>query len=153
LKYADKCPVSPCIPHYLVVAGAVGLIGIGLHMILHIHEIYSVTKSGESSSITKLVLNGVSVILLLIIIFLSGWFIAGCIWVFRVWNKVQYENPNEPDYCHQTLYRFTFSILLISIIYQLFSYFRFALYGYSLIRKIVDKKNKGGAIPVPTTEP
>jgi len=152
LKYAEQCPISRQIPHYLVVAGAVGLIGIGLHMILYIYQIYIVTKSDEISPIIKLVLDGISIILLLLMIFLSVWFIAGCVWLFRVWSKVQYENPNEPDYCHRTLYRFTFWILLISVIYQLFSYFRLFFYGYSLIRRISDKKNKDGATPVPTTE-
>jgi len=152
LKYAEQCPISSQIPHYLFVAGAVGLIGIGLDMILHIHQIYSITKSDETSPIIKLILHGISIILLLLMIFLSVWFIAGCVWLFRVWNKVQYENPNEPNYCHQTLYRFTFWILLLSIIYQLFTYFRLFFYGYSLVHQISNKKNKDGAIPVPTTE-
>lgn len=52
--------------------------------------------------------------------FLFIWFILGCIWVFSVWGAVQYTNPHQGTYCHHTLYRFAFTILLISLIVKIF---------------------------------
>lgn len=66
-------------------------------------------------------LCGISVVVLFIVIFLFGWFIAGCIWVFGAWDRVQYNDPEEANYCHPTVYRVTFWLLILSIIYQIYS--------------------------------
>jgi hypothetical protein len=55
------------------------------------------------------------------LIFLFIWFIIGCIWIYRSWNKVQYIDPNQNNYCHPVLYRFTFSFLLLALLLQILS--------------------------------
>lgn len=56
---------------------------------------------------------------LFLYVFLFIWFILGCIWVFGVWGAVQYRNSRQDTYCHPTLYRFAFIVLLISLIVKI----------------------------------
>jgi hypothetical protein len=57
----------------------------------------------------------------ILLFFLFVWFIAGCIWIFRVWNNVQYVDPNQGDYCHPVLYRFAFWLLILALIFKILS--------------------------------
>jgi succinate dehydrogenase hydrophobic anchor subunit len=149
LKYEDKCPVNKRIPHYLVVAGAVGLTLSGLSLAQIMLRICDVFKSDASASITKRLVRGISIVVFLLNIFIFAWFIAGCVWVFGAWNKVQYKRPNRTNYCSSTLYRFAFWLLLLSILYHLFTCCR----SCTQLNESSNKKKKSGAIPVPTTEP
>lgn len=53
----------------------------------------------------------------LISIFLFIWFILGCIWTFGVRSQVQFNNPSLPNYCQPTLYKWTFALLIITIVW------------------------------------
>lgn len=52
-------------------------------------------------------------------IFLFGWSIAGWIWILEVWNKVQFKYENKDDYCHPLVYKFTLSVLLFKVIFEM----------------------------------
>jgi len=149
LKYEDKCPVNKRIPHYLVVAGAVGLTLIGLTLAQIILRICDVFKSDASASTIKCLVRSIPIVAFLLNIFILGWFIAGCVWVFGAWNKVQYKHPYRTNYCSSTLYRFAFWLLLLSIFYHLFTCCR----SCTQLNEPSNKKKKSGAMPVPTTEP
>jgi len=149
LKYADECPVNWRIPHYLVVAGTVGLGLVGLSIAGTILQLSGICTADNRARITKFVLRIIPILAFLLTIFIFVWFIAGCVWVFGAWSEVQYKHPNQPGYCHRTLYRFAFWLLIISILYSLFTCCR----SYKQLREPSKKKKKGGAIPVPTTEP
>jgi hypothetical protein len=56
-----------------------------------------------------------------LLVFLFIWFMFGCIWVFRSWNIVEYDDSNSTNYCHPVLYRFTFWFLVISLIFKILS--------------------------------
>ncbi|CAF4575488.1 unnamed protein product [Rotaria sp. Silwood1] len=123
--YANKCPFNWHIPHYLVVSGVIGLILIILNAVLdflasHAKSMLDDATVRASHCGACCGMCGLLIVISGLIIFLVGWSIAGCIWVFRAWNKIQYENPDRYDYCHPTLYRFAywlfFSINYIHII-------------------------------------
>ncbi|CAF1322314.1 unnamed protein product [Adineta steineri] len=153
-RYADECPVNWRIPHYLIVGGAVGFIAIIAAIFQALLALCIKPKMNETDLSTPTIvaacgLCGISIILFFIIIFLIGWFIAGCIWVFRVWNKVQYRNSERLDYCNPILYRFAYWLLFISILYHLFTLIR----SCCPVRQQLMNNRKNNAIPVPTTEP
>lgn len=127
-RYADRCPANWRIPHYSFIAGVVGLVTIVLMMIQAVLALVIATKvpKDEKSNVGGFVvatcgLCGISVVVIFLTIFLLGWFIAGCVWVFGAWNRVQYDDPDGTNYCHPTVYRVTFWLLLLSLIYQLYT--------------------------------
>jgi hypothetical protein len=150
--YSDKCQLNWRIPHYLVVAGVIGIIIGILFVVARLLAVLGIYQGNISVSTGLAACCGICsifVILAFLSIFYIGWFIAGCIWVFSAWGKVQYSDKDKNNYCHPTLYRFAFWLLLISVLYQVFICFR----GGVIIRDQSKNKGKGGAIPVRTTEP
>ncbi|CAF1286100.1 unnamed protein product [Rotaria sordida] len=124
--YVNDCPVNPKIPHYLFVTGVVVLI----HNILIIIKGIVITtiinpakkvRGNDSKAVgISTGIACITCIILLIIfaltIFAIGWTIAGLIWVFGAWNKVQYSEPTQSTYCHPTLYRFTYWLFFLPFI-------------------------------------
>jgi len=47
--------------------------------------------------------------------FLFGWFIAGCVLVYRVYPPV-YDDPSNPNYCHRTVYLYAFWLVTSTFI-------------------------------------
>lgn len=129
-RYADQCPINWRIPHYSFIAGILGLVTIGLAILQAVLAIVLKSKVDRNEDLSaglvaiSCTLCGIAGVVVFLLIFLFGWFIAGCIWVFSVWSRVQYDDPAEPNYCHGTLYRVTFWLLFLSIIYQLYSCIR-----------------------------
>jgi hypothetical protein len=147
-RYADECPIHWRIPHYLVVAGTIGLVGIALVIAQNLLKFYALPKANNPGFIFTFGSRSITVVCIFLIIFIIGWFIAGCIWVFRVWNKVQYRDRKGLDYCHPILYRFAFGLLFLTICYILLIVYR--VYK-QLYRQAIDSK-KGPATLVPTVE-
>jgi len=54
-------------------------------------------------------------ILCIIVTFSVIWFILGCIWVFSIRNKVQYDDQTKSNYCQSVLYKGTNVLLSIGI--------------------------------------
>jgi len=152
-RYANECPVSWRIPHYLVVAGTLGLIVVILTIVQGLLALYIKNKELDpnlpaAGLAAACGVCSISIILAFLFIFLIGWFIAGCIWVSRPWSKVQYRNTDQSDYCHPILYRFAYWLLFISILYIIFSCGR----AFTQSFKQLKNRRKSSAIPVPTTE-
>ncbi|CAF0942786.1 unnamed protein product [Rotaria sordida] len=97
----------------------------------------------------------ITCIILLIIfaltIFAIGWTIAGLIWVFGAWNKVQYSEPTQSTYCHPTLYRFTYWLFFLPFIIPvvLCCICCCSICGVGVAAATMSNK---GRQPVPTTE-
>ncbi|CAF1133212.1 unnamed protein product [Rotaria sordida] len=127
--YSDACPINQSIPYYLIVAGIVGLLLIILIFVCQFmvrtfsRKMFdNAVDRANSNRTTTLVGCGVCSIMcinLSLFIFLLGWSIAGWIWVLGVWNKVQYYHVNNNDYCHPIVYKYTFSLLLLTISFQI----------------------------------
>jgi type IV secretory pathway VirB6-like protein len=147
-NYADQCPAHWRIPHYLVVAGTIGIVIVAIVTIQTFLQFNTSSKKDRPSALLAFGSIGLLVVLILLFLFSIGWFIAGCIWVFRAWNKVQYKNPKRSDYCHSTLYRFAFWVLILTICYILLLSYRII----QRIRQVVKNSKKGLPKPVPTAE-
>ena len=120
------CPINQLIPHYLIVAGIVGLLLIILISITqfitrtfgrNMFDDAAAADRTNPNRATMLAGCGICSIMcinLSLFIFLLGWSVAGLIWVVEVWHRVQYQHVENNDYCHPLLYHFTFSLLLIT---------------------------------------
>ncbi|UJR26015.1 hypothetical protein I4U23_007361 [Adineta vaga] len=125
-RYADECPMNWYIPHYLLVAGIAGLSTILLAIIFVLSVLYVTSQLKAKDVRTPSLpvscgLCGMFLVLICFLVFLCGWFITGCIWVFRVWTEVQYTYAYRTDYCNPILYRFAYGLLLTSIVSYVFA--------------------------------
>lgn len=125
-RYAEKCPADWHIPHYLVVAGSVGIVVVILGALKSVVTYKLCQNLPEDTSRTRLIgtLFCVTPILCTLILFLFIWFILGCYWVFRSRNIIQHTDHTKDNYCHATLYKFAFWLLIISIFFKLFACFQ-----------------------------
>ncbi len=105
----DMCPIQPKVPVYLIVAGSLG-VAISLfqaaYFILAMRDL-------DTDSTDKCFVY-IHIILTLVSF---GWFIAGCVWVFKVW-KPDYDPTSGAEYCDEGLYLFAFVSLIIQCITQ-----------------------------------
>ncbi len=53
----------------------------------------------------------------LISIFVFIWFICGCVWVFSIQDQVKFEPEFKSDYCQPVLYKATYILLIITIVW------------------------------------
>lgn len=106
--FVDDCPLEPRIPVYLVVAGLFGLIQ-------HVTALVTKYLPKEKQRISDVQKRWCTCLDSVLQTFLFVWFIAGCVWVYSNYEP-NYDNPNHPDYCHKTVYLFTFWMFNISFI-------------------------------------
>ncbi|XP_004919217.1 transmembrane protein 272 [Xenopus tropicalis] len=90
--HVGNCPREPNIPIYLIVAGAFHLVGFCLIPLKKAAE--KVTYALES----------------IIGLFSFCWFIAGSVWVFRIY-------PDDPRACNDMAYKFAFGILIFEYLF------------------------------------
>ncbi|GFR13294.1 uncharacterized protein TNCT_443041 [Trichonephila clavata] len=102
--YKNDCKIQPNLPMYLIVAGALGTLQ-------HFIAIWTKYLPRESQGPCK---NCCRVIDSLLHLFLTIWFVLGCIWVYGVYSEVEYRDTTRDEYCHQTVYLFAFWILNFS---------------------------------------
>lgn len=100
--YLGQCPAQKYIPIYLIVGGVFGIV----NNILEFVERWRYKDSDEEGP--RYHLKAIS-------LFMFAWFIAGCVWVYKIYPP-DYENENSDKYCHKTLYLFTFWMFNISFI-------------------------------------
>ncbi|CAF1250485.1 unnamed protein product [Adineta steineri] len=125
-QYADACPIDPKIPKYLFVAGAVGIASAIISQIRTYLAAKSllptVNRAGPkpiiiAATATNSPLNSViTIISTILLLFMIVWFVFGCIWIFGVWNDVQYRPQNHPNFCQALVYRFAYILLIIPIV-------------------------------------
>ncbi|XP_063801203.1 transmembrane protein 272-like [Pseudophryne corroboree] len=93
--YIDKCAIQPKIPIYLIVAGAVHLVGFLLLPLKVVAEKVMYFVEGVMG------------------LFSLCWFITGSVWVFSIYQT----NPRD---CNDTVYKFAFGILIFEYIFIAF---------------------------------
>lgn len=112
--YKDQCTIERYIPIWLIVAGVFGCISSIVRTASNCYTLF--TKRGDAADAeganNKIQTKGC--LTSLIELFLFAWFIAGNVWVYSVRNSVQYTNPVEGSYCHQTVYLFSFWLITLS---------------------------------------
>ncbi|XP_040264869.1 transmembrane protein 272-like [Bufo bufo] len=90
--HIHDCAIEPNIPIYLVVAGAVSLLLVVLWPLMLCAPRVAYTIDGVLG------------------LFTLAWFIAGSVWVFRIYQT-------DPRDCNDTLYKFAFGILIFKYAY------------------------------------
>ncbi|XP_063801201.1 transmembrane protein 272-like isoform X2 [Pseudophryne corroboree] len=93
--HVDNCPVEPKIPIYLIVAGVFHLVAFALLPLKLVGD--KLAYAIES----------------IMALFSFCWFIAGSVWVFRIYQ----DNPRR---CNDLVYKFAFGILIFEYIFLAF---------------------------------
>ncbi|KAM8939266.1 transmembrane protein 272-like [Pelodytes ibericus] len=93
--HVDNCPIEPKIPIYLIVAGVFHLLAFALSPLKLVAEKLAYAIEGVLG------------------LFSFCWFIAGSVWVFRVYQK-------NPRHCNDMVYKFAFGILIFEYIFLAF---------------------------------
>ncbi|CAF4006773.1 unnamed protein product [Adineta steineri] len=94
--YRNQCPINSNISVYLIVSGACGIATILLTIIIAIAFICLFKKDSKGTSfITGCIIGIVFLILFLMSLFLSPWFIVGNVWIFGVYSTVDLDNTSS----------------------------------------------------------
>ncbi|XP_071485362.1 transmembrane protein 272-like [Diadema antillarum] len=104
--YKDDCPVERFIPIFLIVEGAFQIVKIVLDMKVRIQRQRLPEGDRESFQPSKPELA----IGQLLNCFLFAFFIAGNVWVYRIYSP-NLSDPTLPDYCQRTLYLYSFWLI------------------------------------------
>ncbi|XP_070552903.1 transmembrane protein 272-like isoform X1 [Ptychodera flava] len=111
--YKDQCSAEPYIPIFLIVSGSFTIISIFLSMFAGIKQRRKMDRGDDDEGA---VLRSCARCLYgLISIFMLAWFIAGNVWIYRT-HEPNYNDVNADDYCHKTLYLFSFWLLNVTYI-------------------------------------
>jgi hypothetical protein len=112
--YSSNCPIQRYIPVYLIVQGAVGLLIFDIHLLAMVY-ILCVTKFKYFFICTIAILTA------FLGLFLFALFIAGNIWIFSVFNRVQFDDStNTNSYCNGVLYHAAFWLVIVQYIMAAF---------------------------------
>lgn len=95
-SYLKECPVEEFIPIYLIVGGVFGVMK-------NLLNFWSRCRKNEDTE-ERLRQKPYDTILNC---FLFAWFIAGCVWIYRVYEP-DYIDSSSQIYCNKTLYLFAF---------------------------------------------
>lgn len=94
--HVHDCPAQQYIPIFLIVGGVFGVLKNLMDFRLRCKAKEEVLKQDPISNVVTC--------------FMLAWFIAGCVWVYQVYEP-DYNDPDDSDYCHPTLYLYTFWLL------------------------------------------
>lgn len=100
--YLHDCPKEKYIPIYLIVAGVFGAIR-NISSLVQRYKNRSEENQEEANSKTNPI-DGV------LGCFLFGWFVAGNVWIYRIYNDFDDKDEDSPHYCNPILYYFSFWI-------------------------------------------
>ena len=98
------------IPIYLIVVGSFGIV----RHFLGMHGQYKRRNEDEVEEDSQ---NKKTSIERLIDFFLVAWFIAGNVWIYRIYEPFYNKTTNPLDYCNETLYLFSFWLMTASYIF------------------------------------
>jgi len=101
------CPAEPYIPLFLIVGGAFSVFKYLIGVITRIRQ-------GDSNSQDNPPQPHPAQSL--ITCFLCGWFITGCVWVYRVY-KPDFNESAGHNYCNETVYIFAFWLITTAYIF------------------------------------
>jgi len=102
----NDCPAEPNIPLFLIVGGAFSVFKYLIGVITRIRQ--NDSSSQDPSQPPHPAQS-------LISCFLCGWFITGCVWVYRIY-KPSFEE-SDPEFCNKTVYVFAFWLITTAYIF------------------------------------
>ncbi|CAD5119325.1 DgyrCDS7949 [Dimorphilus gyrociliatus] len=109
--YKGDCPREKYIPIYLIVAGAFGVLK-NISSLFQRCKNRNEENAEEANSKTNPFDS-------LIGCFLFGWFVAGNVWIYKIYDDFDDKNKESADYCNPTLYYFSFWITTAVYIFAL----------------------------------
>ncbi|XP_022103090.1 uncharacterized protein LOC110985928 isoform X2 [Acanthaster planci] len=114
--YMNDCPAERMIPIYLTVFGAVYNLKAIIDLCSRgIKEKYkNRERSGSDSLEENKLFIGVNWVSRLLGLFLLGFFIAGNVWIYRIYAPS--DDPTSPNYCFGPLYYFAFWVTTLAYI-------------------------------------
>jgi hypothetical protein len=121
IVYMNSCPIEN-IPTFLLVGGIVWI----FKNLMNIWSQCRRSPNSESEAETAVQYRKHESLLNC---FLFGWFIAGCVMVYRVYEP-NYDDPNSSKYCNKTVYMYAF--WLISSTFIVFAIFMTCLCGITI---------------------
>ncbi|XP_070552909.1 transmembrane protein 272-like [Ptychodera flava] len=107
--YKDQCPAEPYIPIFLIVSGTFTIVATLLSIfagMMYQCQLICCGDEDECATVHSCMLCFYG----LIGIFMMAWFIAGNVWIYRT-HEPNYYDVEADDYCHKTLYLFSFWLL------------------------------------------
>ncbi|XP_059140894.1 transmembrane protein 272-like [Physella acuta] len=97
--FLHACPVERMIPIYLIVAGCFGCAKYVFNLVQRWrHSNRGKEEDKKTCNLIEQLVN----------CFLFAWFIAGSVYIYRIYNEVSYDPLNKDHYCHKSLYLFAF---------------------------------------------
>lgn len=111
-----SCPVEPRIPIYLVVCGVMNLTSILFSIMgsfLHIKKI------DDHNVFGYFYITAAALMIIILQIFNFIWLIIGTVWVFSVFNQVEYEQLNAKNYCQRNVYQYSLASVILQYMFPL----------------------------------
>lgn len=107
--YFHDCPAEPYIPIFLIVGGSFSVFKYLIGVLSRLRR--AETGSDQDPQPTHPVQS-------LITFFLCGWFITGCVWVYRIyWPKTEEQHEDSSEYCNRVVYIFAFWLITTAYIF------------------------------------
>ena len=113
----SSCPIEPRIPMYLIVYGSINLLSLCFSICACL-----IYNQGKGEHILRYYCIHFSAILIILFqLFNFIWLIVGSIWVFSIFNDVQYikTDYSKNSYCQGSLYQFTVVAIILQYILPL----------------------------------
>ncbi|XP_033632307.1 transmembrane protein 272-like [Asterias rubens] len=104
----DECPVEPYIPIYMVVAGSFSVLKLIIEYTLRMKRYCEKRGPLDEATTVEKVVDAINS---LIGLFTFAFFIAGNVWVFRVYTP-NFDDPTAANYCQHTIYWFAFASIV-----------------------------------------
>jgi hypothetical protein len=92
-----NCPIQPMIPIWLIVHGSAGI----LNSIITLTNNFIIKIKSKTSPILQYSSCSIG-------LFFLVWLILGDIWIYSIWNKVEYNSNSTQFYCDQLTYNIAF---------------------------------------------
>lgn len=107
--YFHNCPAEPYIPIFLIVGGSFAVFKYLIGVLSRVRR--AETGSDQDPQPTHPVQS-------LITFFLCGWFITGCVWVYRIyWPETNIQMAKTEHYCNPVVYIFSFWLITTAYIF------------------------------------
>ncbi|UJR32470.1 hypothetical protein I4U23_019932 [Adineta vaga] len=101
-EYSSQCSIQPNIPTFLSILGIISLVA---HINLFILAIITLIERRQLFKI------------FCIVILIFVWIIVGSVWTLNIYNRLNYDDTlKSSNYCHKTLYQFTFVCIFLNYI-------------------------------------
>lgn len=99
----DVCPREKYIPIFVLVEGVLGIIKSISSMIQR-----CLNRNQEKTEKTEKEFCKISCFDYILLLIYFAWFIAGNVWIFRIYNDFDEKNKNSKDYCDPLVYKSAF---------------------------------------------